>query len=57
MSELERRLEALLSMAERDLTRACAEFDVLVAWHGPRPLAQALQAVAGDELATLTRPR
>lgn len=54
MSELERTLQSLLGLAERDPDRACAQFDLLVARHGPAPLARALQAVAGDELATLS---
>lgn len=55
MTELERRLEHLLALSEHDPHGACAQFDVLVALHGPAPLAAALQAVAGDELATLGR--
>lgn len=53
MSDLERRLERLVRMAERDPDSACAQFDVLLAWHGPASLARALRAVAGNELATL----
>ena len=54
MNELERTLHNLLELAERDPDHACAHFDLLVTRHGPAPLARALQAVAGDELATLT---
>lgn len=55
MSDLECRLERLVRMAERDPDRACAQFDVLLVWHGPAPLGRALRVVAGDELATLTQ--
>ena len=40
MTELERTLEHLLVLAERDPDRACAQFDVLVALHGTAPLAE-----------------
>ena len=54
MSELERTLHGLLELAKRDPDHACAQFDLLAARHGRTALARALQAVAGDELATLT---
>lgn len=46
-------LARLLALANDDPDRACAELDLLVAWHGREAMAQALQHVAGDELTTL----
>lgn len=54
MRDVERSLERLATLAEHDPDRACTQFDVLVARHGRAALAWALQAVAGNELATVT---
>jgi hypothetical protein len=53
MAELEQALQRLLVLAGRDLHRACAQFDVLVALHGRAVMARALQDAAGEELASL----
>lgn len=55
MNEMERTLTQLLTLAERDPDRASAQFDILVALHGRAHMARVLQAVAGDELTTLSR--
>jgi CRISPR/Cas system-associated protein Csm6 len=46
-------LARLLVLASDEPDRACAELDLLVAWHGREAMAHALQQVAGTELATL----
>ena len=46
-------LGRLMRLAEQDLSRACAVVDVLVAVHGPQPVADALHMIAGSELADL----